>query len=265
MSPFETCIVTLNTRQKGNYTWITTITGLEALTWTAGCRQSDLPPFHRDITSAVKRICDVAGADRGARRGSSLAGDTRQSPSCRAWVHLENLGQSAQPVPYSFAACGRHRSGLAGRHEPSGTGLLWSMLLPGTRGCLAAWPLSLTGAPPRAFPLRGRRRGSPAIPSLAREQDALPQAARWCVAFPHLWNEASERKASGRRSGWPPSPSSRLPSKSNGELSESFRGDAKAYLAMRADPDLFDERPNAPRGRSPPALSANNVTPRLAA
>jgi hypothetical protein len=32
-----------------------------------------------------------------------------------------------------------------------------------------------------------------------------------------------------------------------GELSESFRHDAQAYLAMRADLDLFDERPNAPK------------------
>jgi hypothetical protein len=33
-----------------------------------------------------------------------------------------------------------------------------------------------------------------------------------------------------------------------GELTESFRRDAEAYLATRASPDLFDERPDAPRG-----------------
>ena len=31
------------------------------------------------------------------------------------------------------------------------------------------------------------------------------------------------------------------------ELDESFQADAQCYLAMRADPDVFDERPNAPR------------------
>ena len=32
-----------------------------------------------------------------------------------------------------------------------------------------------------------------------------------------------------------------------GDLPESFRLDAEAYLAMRGNPDLFDERPNAPK------------------
>jgi len=33
------------------------------------------------------------------------------------------------------------------------------------------------------------------------------------------------------------------------DLHESFQADAQSYLAMRADPDVFDERPNAPRQR----------------
>jgi len=65
---------------------------------------------------------------------------------------------------------------------------------------------------------------------------------------PCLWNEASERiacwsknkltiitfKAPQRRLRWV-------------DFTESLRDDVDAYLAMRADPDLFDERPNAPR------------------
>ena len=67
--------------------------------------------------------------------------------------------------------------------------------------------------------------------------------------IPKLWNEASKRieiwpkialapisfKAAFKRRQW-------------GELTESFRRDAEAYLATRANPDLFDERPDAPRG-----------------
>jgi integrase len=63
---------------------------------------------------------------------------------------------------------------------------------------------------------------------------------------PKLWNEASNKievwpktkltmisfKAPPKRIQW-------------GALSEIFRRDADAYLAMRAEPDLFDERPNA--------------------
>jgi integrase len=65
---------------------------------------------------------------------------------------------------------------------------------------------------------------------------------------PHLWNEASKKieiwpktvlaptsfKAAFKRRQW-------------GELTECFRRDAEDYLAARANPDLFDERPDAPR------------------
>ena len=67
---------------------------------------------------------------------------------------------------------------------------------------------------------------------------------------PHLWNEASEKIGI-----WPNIKLTNLSFKSPPErlqwsdLSESFRRDARAYLAMRAEPDLFDERPNAPRAR----------------
>src|SRR5262249_705739 len=65
---------------------------------------------------------------------------------------------------------------------------------------------------------------------------------------PHLWNEASEKIEV-----WPKvkltTLSFKLPPKRLqwGDLSESFRRDVDSYLAMRAKPDVFDERPNAPR------------------
>jgi hypothetical protein len=66
---------------------------------------------------------------------------------------------------------------------------------------------------------------------------------------PNLWNEARERIAI-----WPNIKLTTLSFKSPPkrfqwrDLSESFRHDVQAYLAMRGTPDLFDERPNAPRG-----------------
>ncbi len=65
---------------------------------------------------------------------------------------------------------------------------------------------------------------------------------------PHLWNEASDQIGI-----WPKIKLTNLSFKSPpkrlqwSDLSESLRQDAQAYLAMRAEPDLFDERPNAPR------------------
>jgi integrase len=65
---------------------------------------------------------------------------------------------------------------------------------------------------------------------------------------PKLWNEASTNFGS-----WPAVKlailSFKVPSRhlNWSELSPSFQQDATAYLALRANPDLFDERPEAPK------------------
>ena len=64
---------------------------------------------------------------------------------------------------------------------------------------------------------------------------------------PKLWNEAS-----AKFKFWPTTKlatiSFRAPSKHRrwSDLSQSFRQDADAYLTLRANPDLFDQRPEAP-------------------
>jgi integrase len=66
--------------------------------------------------------------------------------------------------------------------------------------------------------------------------------------IPKLWNEAGEKMEV-----WPKTKLTILSFKSPpkriqwGDLTESFRRDADACLAMRGEPDLFDKRPNAPR------------------
>jgi integrase len=66
--------------------------------------------------------------------------------------------------------------------------------------------------------------------------------------IPNLWNEVSEKIEL-----WPKTKLTTLSFKSppkrlqRSDLSESFGADADDYLAMRANPDPFDERPNAPR------------------
>jgi integrase len=65
---------------------------------------------------------------------------------------------------------------------------------------------------------------------------------------PLLWNEAS-----ATINGWPKSTLSRVSFKAPrkrlawDDLNENFRQDAEAYLAKRADPDVFDESTAAPR------------------
>jgi hypothetical protein len=72
----------------------------------AAIQEADLPPFQRrDITSAIKRICEMAGVAP-VCRSSGLEGGARQNPSCRA----------------SPKACRCHRSRHAGVC-PAGPGL----------------------------------------------------------------------------------------------------------------------------------------------
>jgi integrase len=64
---------------------------------------------------------------------------------------------------------------------------------------------------------------------------------------PHLWNEASDHFGVWPKIKLTPlsfkQPRKHLPWEA---LNADFRGDVEAYLDMRANPDLFDERPNAP-------------------
>lgn len=64
---------------------------------------------------------------------------------------------------------------------------------------------------------------------------------------PHLWNEASDRFEVWPKIKLTPlsfkQPRKHLPWEA---LNAGFRRDVEAYLEMRGNPDLFDERPNAP-------------------
>ena len=65
---------------------------------------------------------------------------------------------------------------------------------------------------------------------------------------PHLWNEASEKIEVWPKGKLTPLSFKRPPKRLQWcDLPQSFRHDAETYLAMRAKPDVFDERPNAPR------------------
>jgi integrase len=83
------------------------------------------------------------------------------------------------------------------------------------------------------------------------ETKTLYPKPRDCVRrVPHIWNEASEKF-----DFWPPTELTTLSFKSPAEhlkwsdLSPSFQQEADTYLALRGNPDPFDERPEAPRRR----------------
>jgi hypothetical protein len=83
---------------------------------------------------------------------------------------------------------------------------------------------------------------------------------------PYLWNEASEKFDC-----WPKTKLAPLSFKRSRKHlpweapNESFRRDAQCYRQLRAQPDVFDERPNAPqRPLAASALNSQNEHLRLA-
>ena len=74
-----------------------------------------------------------------------------------------------------------------------------------------------------------------------------PRPDKVARTIPRLWNRASERVA-----GWPATRLKELqvgiqPRKTAwADLPDALRREAEAYLAMRANPDIFDESPGAP-------------------
>jgi integrase len=81
------------------------------------------------------------------------------------------------------------------------------------------------------------------------ETRTLYPKPRDCVRrVPHIWNESSTKF-----NFWPATKLTTISFKTPpkhlqwSDLSPSFQQEADAYLALRANPDLFDERPEAPR------------------
>src|SRR6476620_6164124 len=207
--------------------------------------------LHRDMKSAVKRVCDVAGCTPRSLRLEvhSLRETLRKvRPAAhgitpKTWANLLSRFRTAlrladviDPVWQGFAM-----------NHPAWAPLVKAIAGDKRLSCgLAAF---------------SNWCAAQALPPEEVDDKVVQQFLRWLEnrtlcpkprdvvrRVPHLWNEVSEKikiwpknrlttlsfKAPFKRHQW-------------GELSDSFREDANAYLAMRADLDLFDERPNAPK------------------
>lgn len=214
--------------------------------------QADLPPYHRrDIRSAIKRIAEMAGltpsivaAEPVALRAmiaKVLPAGHRVGP--KTWSNLLSglraalrLAEVIDPALQGDAS--RHPAWAPLTQATAGDKRLSSGLAPFQNWCAASGltPDDVDDAAVRRF-------------HVWLEHRTLRRKPRDIVrSIPKLWNEGSKKidiwpkttlspisfKAAFKRRQW-------------GELSESFRRDAEAYLAMRANPDPFDENPKAPK------------------
>jgi integrase len=205
----------------------------------------------RDLVSAVNRLCEMAGtAPATVRAEPSILKDklSRIRPaahgvSVKSYSNLKSLLGAALQLAGVIDPSGR---GSARRHPE------WGPLLEAIAddqrlsNGLAAFANWCAG--------QGISPGEVDDPVVQRfliwlETKTLHPRPRDLVRrVPNIWNEASTKLNS-----WPATKLTALSFKAPAkhlkwsELSPSFQHDADAYLARRAKPDLFDERPEAPK------------------
>jgi integrase len=202
----------------------------------------------RDMRSAIKRVAEMAGLVPAMTEASA--------PSLRALLRIVRPGaHGATPKTWAnilsqFRAALR----LAGVIERGGEGLArkdpaWAPLVE----AIAADKRLSCGLAAFVNYCAGKAVTPEQVDDAVVQQfyvwlekrTLCPKPKDVVRRVPYLWNDASKRiglenkltvisfRAPQRRLRW-------------GALTESFRDDAGAYLDMRADPDVFDERPNAP-------------------
>ena len=233
-------------------------------------QKADLPPVqNRDMISAIKRICEMAGM--------APATFPAKAPAIRAT--LAKIRPAAHGVSQKTWAnlLSRFRGALrfAGVIDLMGQGT--AMQHPDWAPMIRA----ITGDKRQSF-------GQAAFANFSAARNISPQDVNDTVVqrflgwletrtlcpkprdvvrrVPHLWNEASDQFRI-----WPKIKLTNLSFKSPpkrlqwSDLSENFRRDAQAYLAMRAEKDLFDKRPNAPSRLAASTRRAQSEHLRLAA
>lgn len=205
----------------------------------------------RDMISALKRICEMT-----ASSPSRVAAEPESLRKLLASIRPAAHGISAKSFA-NMRSCLNSALQLACAVEPIVRGgarrdELWGPLLAKLAGnkrlsnglaAFAAWS-SAQGLSPLAVDDAIVQRFVVHLTTLTLH----PKPHDVARQVPIVWNEAA-----GTISGWPPTRLQRIsfrpPSKHLRleDLRESFRRDLADYLAMRADPDLFDDRPNSPR------------------
>jgi hypothetical protein len=206
---------------------------------------------HRDMVSAVKRVCAMAGSAPASvpaeppRLREMLARIRPAAHGVSAKSYSNQRSLLAAALQLADVIDPLHRGGA--RRHPAWGPLLEAVAedqrLSNGLAAFANWCASQGISPGEV--------DDPAVQRFliwveARTLYPKPRDLAWRV--PKLWNEASTKVTS-----WPTTKLTTLSFKAPpkhlkwSDLSPSFQQDADAYLELRANPDLFDERPEAPK------------------
>jgi integrase len=205
----------------------------------------------RDLKSAVNRFCDVVGLTPQAlrlevgvlREMSRKALPAAGRVSWKRWADIRSLFTGALELA---GVADRMPRGIALKHPVWGPlirAIASDKRLAHGLAAFANWCVLHGIAPDHV--------GDSALQDFHNwlvTRTLCPKPRDVVRRIPHLWNEASDRIEI-----WPNiklTPVSFKPRRKHlpwEALNEGFQHDVEAYLNMRAHPDLFDERPNAPR------------------
>jgi integrase len=206
----------------------------------------------RDMKSAVKRVCDVAGCTpkslhldvANLRRTLRQANPAAHDITPKTWANLLSRFRAALRLagvidPAWQGSAMRHAAWAPLIQAIAGDKRLSCGLAPFFNWC-ASQAITPEGVNDEV--VQGFHRQ-------LEDRTLCPKPRDVVRRVPHLCNEVSEKIEF-----WPKTRLTTLSFKTPPkrlqwcDLSENFQRDAEAYLAMRGKPDLFDERPNAPKG-----------------
>jgi hypothetical protein len=213
---------------------------------------ADLAPTRRrDMSSAINRLCEMAGHQplEMPTDAPALRAELRKISPAQFGVSAKTFGNQRSLLAAALQLAGAIDDlgrGFARRHPAWGP--LLHAVAADTRldnglATFANW-CAMNGVDPEAVTDDSVKRFSNWLETRTlclKPHDVVRRT-------PLLWNEAGERV-----DRWPKIRLSRIsfrpPRKRVAwdDLSESFRRDAEAYLAHRAEPDNFDEAVTAPR------------------
>ena len=226
------------------------------------------PTQRRDMKSAVKRTCEMAGFAPSSFRleVTNLRDSSRKilpaahGVSWKTWANTRSLFGGALELA---GIIDRMPRGVALRHPvwgPLVRAIACDKRLANGLAAFANWCASQDIAPVTDDALHK-------FHTWLETRTLCPKPRDVVRRIPHVWNEAGDRFEI-----WPKSklatvsfkqPRKHLPWEA---LNEDFQRDVQAYLDMRDQPDLFDERPNAPRRQlSASTLQAQSEHLRLTA
>jgi integrase len=249
MSPFDTSChsAPLERRTMNENKIIGTLADVPGLIDQAGITGTR----RRDMNSAINRICEMAGTTPASVSAeptvlkAMLSGirPAAHGVSAKSYSNLRSLLTAALELAGVIDPSGR---GRAIRHPQWGPLLLAvadDQRLSNGLAAFANWCAGQGISPGEVDDTVVQR-----FLTWLEAKTLHPKPRDLVRRIPNVWNEASSKF-----DFWPTNKlailSFKAPAKHRkwSELSLSFQQDADAYLALRANPDLFDERPEAPK------------------